>query len=123
MSSEGWIGKDWLTSYKVTQTISLLPSTHPGLPEGYAPPKVSFVHGGITPEYAAKGVNYINDIGRSFLYKGLSEPNPSSWLPSNTTAEEQKLWSETGPLWYRGYASDSTPLACENAEKAKTALE
>lgn len=122
MSDEGWIGQDWLRNYNVTQTISLLPASHPGLPRSYTPPSVSFVHGGITPEYAQKGVEYINDVGKSFLFKGLSEANPSSWLPSNTTESERHLWSETGPLWYRGYASDAENIACHNADIAKERL-
>lgn len=122
MSEKGWIGQDWVQHYNVTATTSLLPSDHPGLPKGYTPPSVSFVHGGITPEYASSGIDYINTIGKSFLLKGLSDPNPSHHFPSNTTQQEQHLYSESGPLWYRGYASDSDNLACSNADKARTAL-
>lgn len=122
ISDKGWIGQDWLRNYNVTASISLLPCSHPGLPSGYVPPKVSFVHGGITPDYATRGVDYINTIGKSLLLKGLSEQNPS-WLPSNTTEEEeQHLWSESGPLWYRGYATDPEPQACVNSNAARERL-
>ncbi|EST04942.1 Phosphoesterase domain protein [Kalmanozyma brasiliensis GHG001] len=116
MSVDGWIGQDWLKGYNVTQTVSLLPANHPRLPSGYTPPKVSFVHGGITPEYAERGVDYINKIGHGFLLKALSALN------SNHTTEEEALWSSDGPLWYRGYATDSNNMACQNAEKASKTL-
>lgn len=122
MSAQGWIGQEWMMNYNVTNTISLLPPSHPSLPEGYVPPRVSFVHGGITPQYAALGVDYINTLGQSLLHKALSDPNPS-WLPTNTTQQEQQLWSEHGPLWYRGYATDPTTEACANAAKAKQGLD
>ncbi|CDS00984.1 hypothetical protein [Sporisorium scitamineum] len=122
MSAQGWIGQDWSSHYNVTQTISLLPPTHPSLPSGYVPPRMSFVHGGITPHYAHLGVHHINSLGQSFLHKALSQTRPT-WLPDNTTIEEQELWSENGPLWYRGYASDPPSIACPNAAKASQALQ
>ncbi|SPC64201.1 uncharacterized protein UHOD_05157 [Ustilago sp. UG-2017b] len=122
ISDQGWIGRDWLENYNVTASVSLLPVSHPGLPKGYEPPKVSFVHGGITPEYASKGVDYINKVGTRFLLNGLSEQNPSSSLPGNTTEEEQHLWSEHGPLWYRGYATDAEPFACTTSQQARERL-
>ncbi|KIS68749.1 uncharacterized protein UMAG_10837 [Mycosarcoma maydis] len=121
MSDQGWIGQEWLHNYNVTHTISLLPETHPALPPNYTPPRVSFVHGGITPQYAALGIDFINTVGHSLLLKGLSS-QPNSWLPPNTTSDEQALWSEHGPLWYRGYATDRLSHACANAEKATKSL-
>ncbi|SPO26795.1 uncharacterized protein UTRI_04107_B [Ustilago trichophora] len=123
MSDHGWIGKDWLQHYNVTHTVPLLPLTHPALPPTYVVPQVSFVHGGITPEYASLGTVHINTLGKSFLSKALSDPKPSGWLPTNTTPEEQHLWGESGPLWYRGYASDPTQQACLNAAKATHSLQ
>ncbi|SJX63561.1 uncharacterized protein SRS1_14315 [Sporisorium reilianum f. sp. reilianum] len=122
MSSTGWIGQDWLRNYNVTHTIPLLPPTHPALPAGYTPPRMSFVHGGITPHYATLGTHHINTLGHSFLAKALSQPTPTSWLPPNTTTDEQLLWSESGPLWYRGYASDPPATACPNAAQATQLL-
>ncbi|SNX84911.1 uncharacterized protein MEPE_03620 [Melanopsichium pennsylvanicum] len=121
MSSKGWIGRDWLEQYNVTHTVSLLPLNHTGLPSEYVPPKMSFVHGGITPQYASLGIDHINTLGQSFLHKALSQGHPS-WLPTNTTEAEKQLWSESGPLWYRGYASDPENTACVNADKARQAL-
>ncbi|TKY85404.1 hypothetical protein EX895_005566 [Sporisorium graminicola] len=121
MSDQGWIGRDWMEHYNVTHTIALLPPTHPALPANYSPPRMSFVHGGITPHYASLGTDHINTLGQSFLRKALSQPQPA-WLPPNTTHDEQELWSEHGPLWYRGYASDPPALACPNAAAATSAL-
>ncbi|CBQ73722.1 conserved hypothetical protein [Sporisorium reilianum SRZ2] len=122
MSSTGWIGQDWLRHYNVTHTIPLLPPSHPALPTGYTPPRMSFVHGGITPHYATLGTHHINTLGSSFLTKALSQPTPTSWLRPNTTTDEQLLWSENGPLWFRGYASDPPATACPNAAQATQLL-
>ena len=116
MSSEGWIGRDWLEAYNVTHTVGLLPEHHPSLPKGYTPPRINFVHGGITPHYATLGVDHINTLGHSLLHKALSNTH-HSYLPPNTTTDEQDLWSEHGPLWYRGYATDTPSLACQNAAR------
>ncbi|KAN0065166.1 hypothetical protein ACQY0O_001663 [Thecaphora frezii] len=122
MSTAGWIGQDWLKSFNVTTVVPLLPPDHPGLPKGYTPPSASFVHGGVTPDYARKGVDEINRIGKSLLHKALDEEKPSGWLPPDTTNEEKAFWSETGPLWYRGYAMEDEPEACAIAEKATKAM-
>ncbi|PWZ00230.1 Metallo-dependent phosphatase [Testicularia cyperi] len=122
MSDKGWIGQDWIQSYNVTTIVPLLPADHPGLPAGYTPPSASFVHGGITHEYASKGIDSINIIGKSFLIKGLSEARPSGWLPSNTSEEEKHLYSESGPLWYRGYATDAESEACDHARQTTQEL-
>ncbi|EPQ26934.1 uncharacterized protein PFL1_05568 [Pseudozyma flocculosa PF-1] len=122
MSTQGWIGQEWLRDYNVTTTVPLLPPDHPGLPKGYTPPSASFVHGGITPAYAERGIDEINRIAKSLLRKGLDEERPSGWLPPDTTPEEQAVWSESGPLWYRGYATEDEPEACRIAEKATSAL-
>lgn len=122
MSINGWIGQDWINNYNITATVSLLPSDHPSLPSGYTPPSASFVHGGITAEYAAKGIDNINSIGRSFLAKGLADKLSRSHLPPNTTDQEQRLYSEFGPLWYRGYALDNEAIACKHASQAKELL-
>lgn len=121
MSDRGWIGKDWLDHYNVTAVVPLLPPDHPALPKGYTPPSASFVHGGITPTYAARGVDTINTIGKSLLHKALSNPSPS-WLPPDVSDEERELWSENGPLWYRGYATNPPNQACPDANAARASL-
>ncbi len=113
----------WLTNYNVTQNISLLPETIRVCP-GYTPPQASFVHGGITPEYAHLGTHHINTIGHSFLLKALSSPFPPTIMASiQHHPRRNRLWSQTGPLWYRGYASDPTPLACSHATNTTEAYE
>jgi len=129
MSADGWIGQEWLTHYNITASLDLLPAEF--LPDGYVIPRASFVHGGITPEYAAGGdrsrrdgaIERINTIGRNFMRRALSNANPDGHLPPGTTQEEQALYSADGPLWYRGYATDdSDDEVCARAEQASHAL-
>ncbi|KAK0546137.1 hypothetical protein OC845_004751 [Tilletia horrida] len=129
MSADGWIGKEWLEWYNITASLDLLPAEF--LPEGYEIPRASFVHGGITPQYASGGdrtrvhgaIEAINTVGKSFLRKALEDPNPSGHLPPGTTAAERQLYSADGPLWYRGYALDaSDDEVCKRAEAASHAL-
>ena len=122
MSDKGWIGQDWIQAFNVTASVPLVPVDHPHLPRGYRPPHVSFVHGGITPEYAKRGTDAINTIGKSLLTKALQAERPNGWLPDNTTEEEQHLWGQHGPLWYRGYATEPDDVACSLAEEATRAL-
>ncbi|PWN52085.1 Metallo-dependent phosphatase [Violaceomyces palustris] len=122
MSSTGWIGKDWLENYNVTARVPLLPPQHPSLPSGYSPPSASFVHGGITSRYAGIGIDEINRVGRSLLRKGLEDPEPSGRYPHGVTRDEMDLWSEDGPLWYRGYAYNDNDAACKEAHEATQSL-
>lgn len=121
MSSDGWIGSEWLTNYNITSVLSLLPSSH--LPSSYPIPKASFVHGGITPRYAKKGIEEINEIGKSFLFKALNASRIDGHsLPPGTNREEADLYNEEGPLWYRGYAYDDEVVACRNSGEATKSL-
>lgn len=52
---------------------------------------IVFVHGGISPEYAALGLNEINTRGREELETG-------------DRSAEALINDETGPLWHRSYA-------------------
>ena len=54
-----------------------------------------FVHGGINPATSALGCKVVNDMVRTELRAAATATNPNAL--SN---------SETGPLWYRGLASD-----------------
>lgn len=117
MSIDGWVGAAWLDTYNVTATIELpLPA---GL-EGALPKAVqaSFVHGGITPAWAKRGVDEINALGHTLLQKALAEPDARGGLPTNTTQAEAALWSADGPFWYRGYAVDRAAAACATAREA-----
>lgn len=124
MSEAGWIGQTWLANYSITNTIPLLPPqqlSRAKLPASYQVPHASFVHGGITPAWAARGVAHINAVGRSLLLKALKDQS-GAFLPPGTTPEEQNLYAEDGPLWYRGYATDPEQLVCKHAEEAARLL-
>ncbi len=54
-----------------------------------------FVHGGIRPEWAAGGLDALNERGR----KGYFDSGAA-------------IIGETGPLWYRGYANNDESTAC-----------
>lgn len=62
-----------------------------------------FVHGGVTPEVAALGLDTINQAARDF-YLG----RPLSPL----------LASETSPIWHRGYAVEGSPETCAQLREA-----
>lgn len=64
-----------------------------------------FVHGGIHPEWAQRGVDGINAAVRD----GLDTPGAP-------------VFGESGPLWFRGYALADEPLACPVLDEALTAL-
>ncbi|KAE8249901.1 hypothetical protein A4X13_0g5025 [Tilletia indica] len=128
MSSEGWIGKEWLDWYNVTASVELLPGEF--LPREYEAPRANFVHGGITPDWASSGqgkkdgaIDRINILGNQFLRKALSNPKPDGHLPPGTTREEMELYGANGPFWYRGYALDESDTAvCRRAENTSRLL-
>ena len=118
MSVDGWVGQEWLDWYNVTATVPLLPLAAAGSWGASDAPAVTFVHGGITPAWAAIGTDEINALGHDLLLKALSDPHPNGSFPPNTTKAEQALWSPDGPFWYRGYAVDETAAACATVQKA-----
>lgn len=120
MSSAGWVGQEWLAHYRTTAQLPLLPTGH--LPPGYRPPSIALTHGGITPYYAGLGIAATNEIGASLLHKALAEEEPDGYLPRNATRAEALLYSENGPLWYRGYALLDEADACATAAKTQAAL-
>jgi len=65
-----------------------------------------FVHGGLTPRYAAAGLDAINQAARAFF---LGEGPLSSILQS-----------EDSPIWYRGYSGEESPEVCAELEDALT---
>ena len=132
MSSSGWIGQTWMANFSITHTVPLLPPhLLPGKNSGsgggrvrrYVPPSASFVHGGITAEYAQIGTDEINRIGKSLLTRALDVPSPNGHAPSDTPDEELDLYNSEGPLWYRGYATDENEeRICAEADRATQAL-
>ncbi|OAV93695.1 hypothetical protein PTTG_06591 [Puccinia triticina 1-1 BBBD Race 1] len=146
MSTQGWIGKSWIANYSVTARVPYplgfgdLPmvssetSTTRRFTESFEPAEeraldpfldaaTVFVHGGITPEYAAVGVSEINRIGQSLLHRALDGQIPYHHLPPHTPAEEAQLYAEHGPLWERSYAlEDDEAIICRQIEKATERL-
>ena len=64
-----------------------------------------FVHGGLTPEFAAMGVDSINQQIRNELFGG----------PRTMSGAE-------GPLWFRGYVQANESVACPLLDKALSQL-
>jgi hypothetical protein len=56
-----------------------------------------FVHGGVSPTFAAQGVDGLNEAVRAALARG--DPRAPVLGPD-------------GPLWYRGYVQDPEAVAC-----------
>jgi hypothetical protein len=67
-----------------------------------------FVHGGITAEAAARGLDAINHAARAF-FLGAS-PLPE-WLAA-----------EDSPIWHRGFATAGDPATCAALDAALTRL-
>ncbi|WVO17938.1 hypothetical protein L204_105636 [Cryptococcus depauperatus] len=123
LSTEGWLGKEWLANYSVTALVPLSP--HP------SSPTLSFTHGSLRPSYLnlLPYPESINALGHSLLTKALTPPlalpyppNPYSGLPRGSTHEEAELYAEGGPLWWRGLATKEERTVCTWVQqlKAKT---
>lgn len=66
-----------------------------------------FCHGGITPEWAAKGIEAINAEAReAFQSRNRDAP----------------VLGPAGPLWFRGYVQEDESVACPALEQALAAL-
>ncbi|KAH6913354.1 Metallo-dependent phosphatase-like protein, partial [Coprinopsis sp. MPI-PUGE-AT-0042] len=92
---------------------------------------ISFVHGGLSPTYGELQPfpTKINEISTSLMRKLQRRkqppphpPNQYPGLPASTTGEEHRLYDANGPLWYRGWATDSDDEACAKVDSvlAKT---
>lgn len=134
MISTGVIGRSWAKNYTTASRLPLHPSIGP--PNTPYPSNlfqdgplshsaVSFVHGGLSPSYAGLSPfpTYINNASDSLLrrvqYRTQPEPHPPGpylGLPSDTTIEEEELYSANGPLWYRGWAQDSEERVCKDVK-------
>jgi len=123
MSTDGWIGHEWLTHYAVTASVPLLDVQATALAPALARThRASFVHGGISPVWARLGVDTINAHAHGLLRKALASHTAKGVPPSDALREERAIWSADGPLWYRGYALDAERNACANADDARHAL-
>ncbi|KAI8455468.1 Metallo-dependent phosphatase-like protein [Phakopsora pachyrhizi] len=139
MSSNGWIGKDWLKNYSVSTRVpsinennlrrssspigSLIFEGQKNNREHFESSGSGFVHGGITIEYARLGIEEINRIGRSLLNKSLSATEPIHHLPRDVNQQETMFYSEVGPLWDRSYALESDlDLICDQISRVTEIL-
>ncbi|WVR04071.1 hypothetical protein IAU60_001070 [Kwoniella sp. DSM 27419] len=123
MSSNGWLGKEWLANYSVTALIPLSPFPNA--------PTLSFTHGSLRPSYQALTPypDAINALGHSLMTKALTPPlapphppNPYSGLPKGHTREEADLYAEGGPLWWRGLAERGEKQVCQWAEELQSKI-
>ncbi|WWC87538.1 uncharacterized protein L201_002428 [Kwoniella dendrophila CBS 6074] len=124
LAKDGWLGAEWLANYSITASVPLSP-----FPRS---PKLSFTHGSLRPSYEdlLPYPSKINEIGKSLLEKALTPPlappfppYPYSGLPEGHTYEEAELYSEGGPLWWRGLAErEDENEVCQWADDLKNRL-
>lgn len=124
ISREGWIGKEWLSNYNISHTVELLSSSHvpSELSRSYSVPRANFVHGGVHPTWAQKGLEHINSVGHHLLTKSLGQDRPSGWVPPDASPEEVDFYGEHGPLWYRGFALEEEKEVCHEADDSRREL-
>lgn len=65
-----------------------------------------FVHGGIRPEWAAKGLDALNERARASYFE-----------------RSASVLGETGPLWYRGYVQGDEAVVCPLLQDALDKLD
>lgn len=116
---DGWIGHEWQDNYAIAARIPLISGS---LPEGYDAPAIGLSHAGIAPQFAALGLEAINEHGASMVRKVINSHDINA-IAGNLTKEERTLYSDSGPLWYRGYALDDEEVACVNAYMAAEMLD
>lgn len=139
MISTGRIGKTWAKNYTTTSRLPLHPSlgppntdydpeTHPLSPLFNSPlshSAISFVHGGLAQTYPelTPFPSRINDIASSLLHKlqlrtppPPHPPNPYPGLPASATEEENRLYGNEGPLWFRGWALETDEVVCAKVD-------
>ncbi|KAG8890427.1 histone acetyltransferase [Tulasnella sp. 332] len=130
--STGWIGQAWRTNYSITTRLPLHPAlgsintdyeeSSAGLFQDLSHAALSFCHGGLAPTYS-KLTPYpraINDIGNKLVARlqdrkvppSPHPPHPYEGMPVGTTDDEQELYGENGPLWYRGWALGEDHTVC-----------
>lgn len=105
MSTDGWLGQEWLANYTVTARVPLSPYK--------SSPSHAFTHGSLRPSYPdlLPYPDRINELGAELLKRALTPPmappyppNPYQGLPEGTTKAEAELYGGGGPLWWRGLA-------------------
>lgn len=140
MLSKGQIGRAWAQNYSTASRLPLHPSLGPSNTD-YPPvfdaeddpiasplshAAISFVHGGLASTYPhlTPYPSAINALSRSLLHKLQSQwpqpaphpPNPYPGLPEDTTWQEERMYGNDGPLWFRGWALESDEAVCSNVD-------
>ncbi|KAF8656201.1 hypothetical protein AX16_002637 [Volvariella volvacea WC 439] len=110
---------------KDDETAAPETSLYPDSSDPLSHSAVSFVHGGLSPTYSqlTPFPSRINELSDSLLRKLQRRtqppphpPNPYPGLPSGATHEEHELYSDNGPLWYRGWAQDDESKVCAEVD-------
>lgn len=133
MLATGWVGRAWAQNYTVAARVPFHPSIGRSN-DDYVPSDsasqlshaaLAVCHGGFAPTFPnlAPFPSKINALG-STLLKRLQEqpqprphpPGPYPGLPQGTTVEEQRLYGEDGPLWYRGWAHNPDDVVCATVD-------
>jgi hypothetical protein len=84
-----------------------------------------FVHGGITPEFATNGVVAINKDIRDKYMEAARIGKAAKRLPEARTAiiKLSAVFDDlNGPLWYRGYATNTETVNCQAGSDLLKAL-
>lgn len=139
MIATGKIGRAWAQNYSTASRLPLHPSLGPSNTD-YPPTgdareiitnsplshaAISFVHGGLAPAYPQLSPfpSAINALSKSLLHKLQHQsplpaphpPNPYPGLPG-ATREEERLYGNDGPLWFRGWALESDEQVCSSVD-------
>jgi hypothetical protein len=139
MLSTGSIGRAWAQNYSTASRLPLHPSLGTwntdfpasdssddiiNSPLSHA--AISFVHGGLAPTYPhlTPYPSAINALSRSLLHKLQYQspqppphpPNPYPGLPADATWQEERMYGNDGPLWYRGWALDGEKEVCSSVD-------
>ncbi|RKO88199.1 Metallo-dependent phosphatase-like protein, partial [Blyttiomyces helicus] len=89
-SKEGWLGQ-YLRTLDIVAIVN----------------ETVFMHGGMHPKWAKKGIDWIN----AEAHRALTTLTPDQlW--------QFPLFGDDGPLWYRGYAQDAEEVICGVLQKA-----
>ncbi|KAG0165199.1 hypothetical protein DFQ28_009105 [Apophysomyces sp. BC1034] len=73
-----------------------------------------FCHGGIHPDFARNGLDWINDQTHEELLR---------YIESHGHQDPHGVFGGNGPTWYRGYALDDEATVCPLLDEALTLLE
>ncbi|KZV88640.1 Metallo-dependent phosphatase [Exidia glandulosa HHB12029] len=135
MLAKGWVGRAWKQNYTVAARVPLHPSA--GIVNAdYEPSStasalshaaLAVCHGGFAPTYPelAPFPSRINELGATLLARLQDQrpqprphpPAPYPGLPQGTTPQEQRLYGEDGPLWYRGWAHNPDDFVCRTVDE------